>query len=330
MGIEGKRQYFGILADKWLYDFLAKDSKLKDRSKELYIGQWNVYVKPSSFYALPLDMITASTLQTFYNDLNAPASAVKAIDKVMKKFYRYLEFEGYARNITGYLVLPKDDKPVTKDNNKVVVWSDEEIKIILNSFDKAQKGFRLKFLLILAYNTGCRISELLALTYEDFENSAMSVNKQVINRPIFKRGEKTTYVMDVDPLKSKSSYRIIPLNSEVLAELEKHRAWQNRDMMKNGYRTNYLFTTNAGTLYDRHNIQYACGRYYARIGVEKKGFHTYRHTFGTNLCRKGVAIQIASSLLGHADINVTAKYYVDVSQDEKQQAVDLLAGVVTG
>lgn len=99
--------------------------------------------------------------------------------------------------------------------------------------------------------------------------------------------------------------------------------------MKNGYRTNYLFTTNAGTLYDRHNIQHAYDRYYARIDVEKKGFHTYRHTFGTNLCRKGVAIQIASSLLGHADINVTAKYYVDVSQDEKQQAVDLLAGVVT-
>ena len=60
----------------------------------------------------------------------------------------------------------------------------------------------------------------------------------------------------------------------------------------------------------------------------RKGFHTYRHTFGTNLCRKGVAIQIASSLLDHADINVTAKYYVDVSQDEKQQAVDLLSSIV--
>ncbi|NLD10278.1 hypothetical protein [Aminicella lysinilytica] len=56
--------------------------------------------------------------------------------------------------------------------------------------------------MILAYNTGCRISELLALTYDDFEDNAMSVNKQVINRPTFKQGEKTTYKMDIDTLKS--------------------------------------------------------------------------------------------------------------------------------
>ena len=232
MGIEGKRQYFGILADRWLYDFLAKDSTLKDRSKELYIGQWNTYVKPSDFYVLPLDQISASTIQTFYNELDCPASAVKAIDKVMKKFYRYLEFEGYTRNITGYLVLPKSQKPLTKDGNKVVVWSDDEISKILNGFDKAQKGFRLRFLLILAYNTGCRISELLALTYDDFEDNTMSVNKQVINRPTFKQGEKTTYKMDIDTLKSPSSYRVIPLNHEVITELEKHRTWQKMDMLK--------------------------------------------------------------------------------------------------
>ena len=44
-GITQKRQYFGIMADNWIYTFLAHDTKLKSRTKELYIGQWNRYMK---------------------------------------------------------------------------------------------------------------------------------------------------------------------------------------------------------------------------------------------------------------------------------------------
>ena len=50
----------------------------------------------------------------------------------------------------------------------------------------------------------------------------------------------------------------------------------------------------------------------------------YRHTFGTNLCRQGVPIQTASKLLGHDDISTTAKYYVNVSADEKARAIETL------
>ena len=49
---------------------------------------------------------------------------------------------------------------------------------------------------------------------------------------------------------------------------------------------------------------------------------------GTNLCRKGISLQTAYKLMGHSDISITAKYYVDVLADEKQRAVYLLAGVI--
>lgn len=81
-------------------------------------------------------------------------------------------------------------------------------------------------------------------------------------------------------------------------------------MLRRHYDTDFIFTTNEGGLYDRHNITHACNRYYDRIGVPRKGIHTYRHTFGTMLCRKGIPIQTAAELLGHEDINDTAKYYM--------------------
>ena len=323
-GIDDKKQYFGIVADRWIYEFFIKDNRLKDRTKDLYISAWNNYIKPLNFYHLPLEQVSTSTIQNAYNNMDAPLSSIEAVNKLMRRFYKYLEREGLARNITGSLVLPKKDVSVNKDKNKITVWTDEEVERILNHFDQAQEGFRLRFLVILAYYTGCRISELLALKYEDFTEENISINKQVIEKPCFNRDGKTTYTLSIDALKTSSSYRLIPLNEEVKKELEIHKIWQKEDMLENGYRTEYLFTTNTGGFYYRRNVSHALERYYKRIQVTAKYFHTYRHTFGTNLCRKGIPIQVASSLLGHSDINITAKYYIDISMNEKKKAIEAL------
>lgn len=327
-GLDTSKQYFGIVADNWIYEFFLQDNSLAVRTRDLYVTTWNKYIKPTALYGMPLDEVTASTLQNTYNSIDCPTSALKTADKLMKRLYKYLEIQGLSRNFTSSLVITKKEKEHTAQKNEVIVWTDEEITTILNSFEEAQEGFRLQFLITLAYYTGCRISELLAVKYEDFTDKGLSVNKQVVNEPFFNRNNKTEYELKAGKLKSPSSYRIIPLNEEVLKALEVHKQWQRIDMLENGYRTDYLFTTDSGKFYDKKNVITACTRYYKRIGIPAKGFHTYRHTFGTNLCRTGVPLQTASSLLGHSDINVTAKYYINVSADEKLQAVNNLMSIV--
>ena len=327
-GIETSKQYFGIAADNWIYEFLLNDNRLSVRTRDLYITTWNKYIKPTPLYGMPLEEVTAATLQNTYNSIECPTSALKTADKLMKRFYKYLEIQGLSRNFTASLVITKKEKEHTAQKNEVVVWTDEEITKILSSFEEAQEGFRLSFLITLAYYTGCRISELLAVKYEDFTDNGLNINKQVVNEPAFSRNKKTIYTLKIGKLKSASSYRIIPLNEEVLKALETHKQWQRIDMLEKGYRTDYLFTTDSGKFYDKKNIITACKRYYKRIGVPAKGFHTYRHTFGTNLCRLGVPLQTASSLLGHSDINVTARYYINVSAEDKLNAVERLTQVI--
>lgn len=327
-GLETSRQFFGITADNWIYNFFIKDDSLAIRTRDLYVSTWNKYIKPTPLYSMPLDEVTAATLQNTYNNIDCPTSALKTADKLMKRFYKYLEIQGLSRNFTPSLVIVKKEQAHTAPKNEVVVWSDEEVSKILASFQKAQEGFRLSFFIILAYYTGCRLSELLAVTYDDFTPQGFSINKQVVNEPSFRHNEKNVYELKIGKLKTQSSYRIIPLNEEVLKALDKHKQWQTKEMLKNGYRTNYLFTTVSGKFYDKKNIITACNRYYKRIDVPSKGFHTYRHTFGTNLCRLGVPIQTASALLGHTDINVTAKYYINVSIHDKFEAVSKLSNIV--
>lgn len=320
-GIDDRRQYFGIVADNWIYEFFAHDASLSDGTKERYIGAWNKYIRPLDLYHLPLEEVTASAIQKAYNSMDCPPSALLAAHKLMRKFYKYLEREGFSRDVTVSVVPPKGRRQIAQE---ITIWTEEELNTIFNNFDKAQKGFRIAFLLILLYHTGCRISEALALTYDDFTPAGLIIDKQVISdRQISREGIGRT--LTIGELKTQSSYRTIPLNAVVLSELEKHKAWQREDMMRNGYRTEYLFTTSSGAFYDRRNIAHMCDRYYKRIGIPQKKLHTYRHTFGTDLCKKGVALQTASALLGHGDINTTAKYYVAIEQVEKQKAVETLS-----
>ena len=129
---------------------------------------------------------------------------------------------------------------------------------------------------------------------------------------------------DINVPKTANSIRKIPLHETVLSELSIHKRWHLKEQLQKGYRTEYVFTTDSGKLYDPSNVRTALNRYYKRIGVEEKNIHAYRHTFGTNLCRQGVPIQTASKLLGHDDISTTAKYYVNVSADEKARAIETL------
>ena len=104
-----------------------------------------------------------------------------------------------------------------------------------------------------------------------------------------------------------------------------YKKWHKAEMMENGYRTEYIFTTKTGNIYDKHSIRTACNRLYRKFGVTCRSFHVYRHTFGISLAKKGVPIQTVAALMGHSDINVTRNYYINVDTDDKLNAIKIIA-----
>ena len=332
LNLDSSKQYFGVMADRWIYEFLIYDGSLKNSTKELYIDTWNKYIKPTEFYSLPLDKVSAGSIQTLYNSLynnGCPISAIKTINKTMDRFYKYLVQHSYVPyNFTDTLTIPKEYKEGSKD---ITVWTDEELSCILNNFEKAQNDFRLRFLLVLAIYTGLRISELLGVKYEDIEKTQdgyiLNVRRQISNVATYDSTGEKTRELKAATLKTHNSYRTIPLTSRVIDELKIHKKWHRVEQMKNGYRTDYIFTTETGGFYYKKSCETSCKRYYKRIGVEAKGFQVYRHTFATNLCKRGVPIQTAQILCGHSDISITAKYYVGIGEEEKKNAVALLEDI---
>ncbi len=324
-GLTSEEKYFGQMADYYVYNVFLHDSSLAMSTREKYESAYKKHISNCPLAGIPLQRIKTLDIQNLYNSIDCSDSTLKAIHNLMRRFFSYLENGSYCRDITYNLVLPKKKKNSKYNSEEIVVWSDDEISRIL----KGLGSHRHRLTIIMALGTGLRISELLALKYSDIDGNKLYVKRQLVNVANIKYGEKTTHEIKSDNPKTSASFRSIPLSDSLLKEIEMHMLWHKKEMLLNGYRTEYIFTTKAGNFYDRHNVLTAFNRYHKKIGIPEKGIHVYRHTFGTKLCEEGYPIQVASKLLGHSSIGVTAKYYINIDDKQKKSAIDHLSKVFT-
>ena len=307
--------FFGPAADRYMDDVFPGNPRYKDGTKLRYIQIYSTHIRTSELAGRKLSELKTADVQRFYNSLDLPKGTMAGVHKVMRIIFRYFEAEDICRDVSANVYSPVKESIDSAD--KTPLWSNEELTRV---FSDALNRHRLKLLLILAYRTGARLGELLALTYEDFSDAAMVINKQLTRG--YGADGKPAYT--IQPPKTPNAYREIPLTEDVMDAFRDHEKWHRDEMADKGYRSEYIFTTSTGTLYDRNNLRRALNRYYKKVGVEPKRFHSYRKTFCTNLCAAGAPLQVVYKIMGHSSIQVTAQYYVDVDLEQKMNALSLM------
>ena len=303
---------------EWYIDNVLSVSDLSGNTKTLYINSYKTVFAGSPIAGQPLKDITGADLQAVITGSSAAAATIKQAVKLLRRFYRYAAAQNIAADITADLVLPAVTHK--KQDQTIETFTDEELKKFLTG---TPKEHRLRLLIVLAINTGARIGELLALTYSDIDDTQIRINKALQEvAPVRGSEEKTRLI--VGDTKTPSSVRSIPINEEVAAAVEDHKRWHYAEMEKNGYKTDYVFTTSTGQLYYKSSVRTHYARLCKLVGVPVKGFHTFRHTFGTRLAAAGVPIQTVSKLMGHDNVLTTAKYYINVEDQAKRDAINTL------
>ena len=297
---------FGEYAEEYTYGVLPASSYAHG-TKIRYEESYRVHIKKTWIANMPIREIDALTIQSFYEQLEISRQTLKSINKWMSAFFRWLALNKYAVNPMPSVTLP--DKPDNSRHNEIIVWEPDEIQTILISSD----DYRLRFMMFLMNYTGLRISECLGLKYSDIHDGFVYVNQQY-------------YEGKVVPPKY-GSYRKLPVHPELEKALAVHKKRFSVEAEKNHYETEFVFTTKVGALLDHRNVRRSLNRYYDRIGVPEKSPHTYRATFCTELCRAGVPLEVASKLMGHKSIEVTAKHYALVKQDVQIDAINRLPSV---
>lgn len=318
-----ERRPFGEYLRWYIDNVFIPNGDIKASTKSRYINAYSSIFDGLDILSIPVGELTGERLQSVFSNTEIAASSRKAALKLLRRFYKYCSAQHITHDITGDIIIPSvESKRVNQD---IIVYTEDELRAFK---ENTPLDHRLRFLIILAIYTGARVNELCALTYEDIDLSgeSISINKGLAEiEPIRTDGEAAKTVIEITSTKTNDSIRSMPINELIIEEFKRHKKWHQAEMLQNGYRSDYLFTTSTGSLYYKSTLRKALKRLCIRLGVEPKGWHCFRHTFGSRLAEKGTPIQTVSKMMGHSDISVTSKYYINISTDEKRAALDALA-----
>jgi len=149
----------------------------------------------------------------------------------------------------------------------------------------------------LMVNAGLRVSEVVDLALGDVELGPKSGKAKIRNG----KGKK---------------WRIVPLNADARRALV---AWLE---VRPSGPSQIVFLGERGTL-TTGGVWWIVSQYAKRAGVECSP-HVLRHTFATRLVREfGVDLVTVADMLGHDNVNTTARY-ARSNENDRQAAVDQL------
>jgi len=192
--------------------------------------------------------------------------------------------------------------PPKRFDRALVTYLDEpEVDALLTACDMStQTGRRDHALLLLAVQTGLRISELTGLTRSDLH---LSVGAHVACHG---KGRKD---------------RITPLTTAIVTVL---RDWLNEQP---GKPNDPLFPTRTGTPLSRDAIEHRLAHYAAKAATTCASLrgktitaHVLRHTTAMRLLHAGIDTSIIALWLGHVSVETT-QIYLHADMDLKEKAL---------
>jgi len=212
--------------------------------------------------------------------------------------YAALRHPEHAASIQRVLAIP-----TKRCEHTLVSWLTEpEVDALLAAPERATwTGRRDHALLLLAVQTGLRISELTGLTIADV-NLGAGAHVHCLGKG---RKERAT------PL--------TPLTVRVL------RVWLAE---RRGAPSDPLFPTNTGTRLSHDAIEHRLARHVATARVtcgslrsKRVGMHTLRHSAAMRLLESGTDVTVIALWLGHEQPSTTAHIYLHADMTQQERAI---------
>jgi integrase/recombinase XerD len=181
---------------------------------------------------------------------------------------------------------------------QAAVLMPDELKRLLRVISTTNYAKRDTLLILMSFGLGLRVLELAALKISDVLNDNAKV-KEVISLTKTKLlKQRNAYISDP---------RIKKAIIDYIEERKEHAAKKRLTFSL----CHPLFLSKKGSHFTNKTLQKRFEHLYKMAGIEKASSHSGRRTFATNLIQQGVDIKSVCTLMGHANINMTALYVQD-------------------
>ena len=265
------------------------------------------YISPL-FGAMSIREIKPIHIQCFINLL----CQMEYSGSTVRRYYTILQsIMRSAYKLGVILDNPADNRRITLPviaEKETEIFTPEEVKVMFDFLEN--EPLKLKLLIHLAINTGCRRGELVALKWSDLDFSTGIVT---VSRSNYKlKGEK----IQSKSTKSNKIRRIV-LSSYCISLLKQHQKEQANDKISCD---DWIFTqSNGNPMYPTTpTLQFS--RFLKKYNLPHKKFHSLRHTSATLLLINGNDIKSVGQRLGHTQIKTTNRYVHAVAAADKKAA----------
>ena len=303
--------------DEWVAEYV--EVNLRKNTIRSYKSTIKNHIKPA-LGEIKLRRVSARILQNFLNTKKEKYSAgtLGNMAAVLKKSF------SWACNMAQYIrVDPAAIIQVPQYNEapvKTDVFTPTQIRTLFARFDV---GHQFYMPMMVAYHTGLRLGECLALSWADID---MDTRELSVRGTVVDAGG----VGEIQPVpKSNAGCRTIPFGQKLYKILKAEKARQAAQKLAYGkhYNDNGLVCCwPDGSMLISDDMRYF--GMYCKDTFSLGSFHSLRHTHATMLLEAGEDLEIVSKRLGHSSIAITAKVYSHVLDRRKSKTVKLLDEVL--
>jgi integrase len=302
LSLDARQPTVEAFAALWLERIVKRT--VKESTYISYAQIVRLYIVPQ-LGPLRLDKLTTPHIQHFVNELLDAELSVLTVRNVYARLsamldtavqWRYLSY-----NIAAPVKLPK------VSHTEQHALSIAEVQTLLC----AVEGHRLADLYLLTVLLGLRKGEVLGLLWEDlnWKTATLKVTQQV--QHLRRNGDAEHGRIALNPPKTETSIRLLPLPPRLLARLEQYRRNQDEERALVGQTWNehgLIFPSEAGTPIQPRNLSRHFYSALAASGLAHVRFHDLRHTCATLLAEQEVPERVISAILGHSKQDITWRY----------------------
>ena len=303
-----------------------------------YMDEWLKIVKPLVERATykSYDNMVSARIRPHFEKLNLLLTEVEP--KHIKMLYDEILEQGYTTNTVihyhavlhqalayavknDYILSNPADRVKRPKKNKHIssFYTKEEILTLLD----IAKDDPIYIPIVLSAYYGFRRSETLGMRWSaiDFENKTITVNHKVTE--LTENGKTIVYAED--KLKTKSSYRTLPLIPVVEEKLLEHKVKleRNQKLFGNSYckeYMDYVCVDEMGKLFRPNFVSDHFGWLLKKYGLKKLTFKELRHSCASMLVAEGIPMKSIQEWLGHSNFSTTADIYSHIDYHAKQQS----------